>query len=113
MKRTPSGLSLVIGVDKPLGMTSHDVVARLRRALGERRIGHAGTLDPLASGVMVVGVGPATRLLNFALAQDKRYVARFAFGAETQRAARPARPPHRSARSTRAGPPRRWVSCSP
>ena len=84
MKRTPSGLSLVIGVDKPLGMTSHDVVARLRRALGERRIGHAGTLDPLASGVMVVGVGPATRLLNFALAQDKRYVARFAFGAETQ-----------------------------
>ncbi len=79
----PGGTNMLTGVDKPAGPTSHDVVARLRRALGERRIGHAGTLDPLASGVMVVGVGQATRLLNLAAADVKRYTARFAFGRET------------------------------
>ena len=84
MKRGPSnGPSMLIGVDKPVGPTSHDVVARLRRALGERRIGHSGTLDPLASGVMVVGVGQATRLLALATADEKRYTARFVFGRET------------------------------
>lgn len=83
MKRKSSGLNLLLGVNKPTGMTSHDVVARVRRALGESRVGHAGTLDPMASGVMVVGVGQATRLLALATAQDKRYVARFVFGCET------------------------------
>lgn len=81
--RGSSGLNMLLGVDKPLGMTSHDVVARVRRALGERRVGHAGTLDPLASGVMVVGVGQATRLMSFATADEKSYVARIAFGRET------------------------------
>lgn len=83
-RRAASGLSLLLGVDKPVGMTSHDVVARVRRAVGERRVGHAGTLDPLASGVMVVGIGPATRLMSFATAEDKRYLARFSFGSETE-----------------------------
>ncbi|MBS5449802.1 MAG: tRNA pseudouridine(55) synthase TruB [Coriobacteriia bacterium] len=78
-----SGLNLLVGIDKPAGMTSHDVVARVRRALHERRIGHAGTLDPLATGVMVLGVGQATRLLGFATAEDKEYLARVSFGHET------------------------------
>jgi tRNA pseudouridine55 synthase len=51
-------------VDKPGGMTSHDVVARLRRLAGTRRVGHGGTLDPMATGVLVAGVGKATRLLG-------------------------------------------------
>ncbi len=74
---------MLIGVDKPLGMTSHDVVGRVRKALGERRVGHAGTLDPLATGVMVIGVGQATRLMAYATAEEKSYVARFVFGRET------------------------------
>ena len=64
MRRGKSGLNLLLGVDKPLGMTSHDVVMRVRRSLGEGRVGHAGTLDPAASGVMVVGVGQGTRLMG-------------------------------------------------
>jgi tRNA pseudouridine55 synthase len=83
MKRQSSGLNMLVGVNKPVGMTSHDVVARARRALGESRVGHAGTLDPLASGVMVLGVGQATRLLSMATAHDKRYLARVVFGCET------------------------------
>lgn len=79
----PSELNLLLALDKPVGCTSHDVVARVRRALGERRVGHAGTLDPLASGVMVIGVGQATRLLGRLTLDRKRYVARVAFGAET------------------------------
>lgn len=79
-----STLNLLMGVDKPTGMTSHDVVSRVRRALGERRVGHAGTLDPLASGVLVIGVGQATRLMGLATAENKRYIARFVFGRETQ-----------------------------
>lgn len=78
-----SGLNLLVGIDKPVGMTSHDVVARLRRALGERRIGHAGTLDPLASGVMVLGIGQGTRLLGLATSEEKEYLARMSFGRET------------------------------
>ena len=81
--KSTSGLNLIIGVDKPSGMTSHDVVARVRRALGERRVGHAGTLDPLATGVMVIGVGQGTRLLGLATAEDKEYLARISFGRET------------------------------
>ncbi|HEU5318441.1 MAG TPA: tRNA pseudouridine(55) synthase TruB [Chloroflexota bacterium] len=70
-------------VDKPRGPTSHDVVARLRRASGVRRIGHAGTLDPLATGVLVVAIGRATRLLEYVAGDDKAYVADVAFGVET------------------------------
>lgn len=83
MKRGESGLSLVVGVDKPSGMTSHDVVNRCRRIFGERRVGHAGTLDPLASGVLAVCVGPATRLDAFLTSHDKRYEVRVMFGAAT------------------------------
>lgn len=70
-------------IDKPVGMTSHDVVNAVRRALGVKRVGHAGTLDPLASGVMVMGVGQATRLLGFATTEGKSYRARVVFGSET------------------------------
>ena len=64
MRRNASGLSLLLAIDKPRGLSSHDVVNRVRRILGERRVGHAGTLDPDASGVLVVGVGQATRLMG-------------------------------------------------
>ncbi|MGH2831085.1 MAG: tRNA pseudouridine(55) synthase TruB [Actinomycetota bacterium] len=70
-------------VDKPAGKTSHDVVAICRRLLGERRIGHAGTLDPDATGVLVLGVGRATRLLQYLEAHDKTYRATAVFGVET------------------------------
>jgi tRNA pseudouridine55 synthase len=70
-------------VDKPAGCTSHDVVDRVRRALGTRRVGHAGTLDPDATGVLVVGVGRATRLLQFVTGADKSYHAEIVFGVET------------------------------
>lgn len=83
MKRVPSGLNLLVGVDKPCGMTSHDAVNRVRRALGERRVGHAGTLDPFASGILVVGVGQATRLMQYATSDFKSYVARISWGTET------------------------------
>ena len=73
----------VLVVDKPRGPTSHDVVSRMRRALGTRRIGHAGTLDPMASGVLVILVGEATKLAGYLTAHDKRYVARVALGAGT------------------------------
>ena len=70
-------------VDKPAGMTSHDVVGRVRRALGVRRVGHAGTLDPMATGVLVIGVGPITRLLGIVGAHDKEYTATIRLGAST------------------------------
>ena len=82
-KRGQSGINALIGVDKPLGCSSHDVVARVRRALGERRVGHAGTLDPMASGVMVVGIGQATRLLGRITLDTKSYIAQISFGTET------------------------------
>jgi tRNA pseudouridine55 synthase len=77
---TSSGLLLI---DKPVGLTSHDVVARLRKLFNERRIGHAGTLDPMATGLLVVAVGPSTRLLRFAQAQTKRYVGTVRLGEST------------------------------
>jgi tRNA pseudouridine55 synthase len=77
---TPNGLLLI---DKPRGITSHDVVAKVRRALKERRVGHAGTLDPMATGLLVIGVGPATRLLRFAQGQDKVYTGTVQFGIAT------------------------------
>jgi tRNA pseudouridine55 synthase len=76
----PTGICVV---DKPAGWTSHDVVARARRLLGTRKVGHAGTLDPMATGVLVLGVGRATRLLTFITGVDKVYEATITFGAET------------------------------
>jgi len=73
----------VLIIDKPRGPTSHDVVARLRKILREKRIGHAGTLDPMATGVLVVLVGEGTKLAPYLTAADKRYVARVAFGIAT------------------------------
>jgi len=70
-------------VDKPAGPTSHDVVARVRRLLGERRIGHAGTLDPLATGVLVLVVGRATRLAQFMSGDEKAYDATVRLGVAT------------------------------
>ena len=83
MRRSASGINCLIAVDKPLGLSSHDVVNCVRRILGERRVGHAGTLDPAASGVLVLGVGQAARLLGMLTLDDKRYDARIAFGAQT------------------------------
>lgn len=65
----------VLLVDKPGGMTSHDVVARARKALGTRRIGHAGTLDPMATGLLILGVEASTRLLTYIVGLDKTYEA--------------------------------------
>jgi tRNA pseudouridine55 synthase len=70
-------------VDKPAGVTSHDVVGMLRRRFGERRIGHAGTLDPGATGVLVVGVGHVTRLLRFIVDGRKSYAGEVVLGVET------------------------------
>ena len=82
-KRGTTDLCLLLAVDKPSGMTSHDVVNRARRIFGERRIGHTGTLDPLASGVLPLCVGPATRLDNYLTGHDKSYVVSVVFGAAT------------------------------
>lgn len=82
-------------IDKPVGPTSHDVVARVRRILRERRIGHTGTLDPLASGVLLLLIGRATRLAQFFSTDDKRYEAtiRLGFATDTYDAlGRPASP---------------------
>ena len=70
----------VVVVDKPAGVTSHHVVGRLRRLLGTRRIGHAGTLDPMATGALILGVNRATRLLGHLALQDKRYLATVRLG---------------------------------
>ncbi|MDO5494944.1 MAG: tRNA pseudouridine(55) synthase TruB [bacterium] len=76
----PLGLLLV---DKPGGVTSHGVVARARRALGTRKVGHAGTLDPMATGLLVLGVGRATRLLTYLVGADKEYLATIRLGQST------------------------------
>ena len=76
----PDGFAVV---DKQAGWTSHDVVARARKVLGERRVGHAGTLDPDATGVLLLGVGRATRLLRFLTALPKTYTGEVVFGRET------------------------------
>ena len=68
---------------KPPGMTSHQAVAAVRRALGLRRVGHTGTLDPAAAGVLVIGVGPATRLADLVGEQPKAYRAEVTFGVAT------------------------------
>ena len=73
----------VLVIDKPRDLTSHDVVAVARRALGERRVGHTGTLDPLATGVLPLACGRATRLVRFLTASDKEYEATIRFGLTT------------------------------
>jgi tRNA pseudouridine55 synthase len=73
----------VLVVDKPQGLTSHDVVAAARRLLGESRIGHTGTLDPMATGVLPLAIGRATRLVRFLSASDKDYDATIRFGVTT------------------------------
>lgn len=75
-----SGLLIV---DKPQGITSHDVVSRTRRLAHTRRVGHAGTLDPMATGVLVLGINKATRLLTWITDHSKRYEAQVRFGVET------------------------------
>jgi tRNA pseudouridine55 synthase len=77
---TSNGLLLV---DKPKGLTSHDVVARVRRILHEKKVGHAGTLDPMATGLLVLAVGPSTRLLRFAQSETKRYSGAVRLGVAT------------------------------
>ena len=77
---TDSGLLIV---DKPQGVTSHDIVAAVRGALHMKRVGHAGTLDPMATGVLVVGFGNATRLLNVIVEHDKTYEATIRLGQRT------------------------------
>lgn len=79
-ERPISGVALI---DKPSGLTSHDVVARVRRLAHTRRVGHAGTLDPMATGLLVLGIEKATRLLTFLVAADKEYEATIRFGQAT------------------------------
>lgn len=82
-RKPDSGAAGCLVIDKPPGCTSHDVVDRVRRALGTRKVGHAGTLDPDATGVLVLGVGPATKLLQFVTGVDKTYAGEIVFGTET------------------------------
>jgi tRNA pseudouridine55 synthase len=77
---SPNGM---VVVDKPAGLTSHDVVTRIRRLAGTRKVGHAGTLDPMATGVLVVGVGRATRMLGHLALGEKSYLATIRLGAST------------------------------
>ena len=81
-RRPPTVHGLVL-LDKPAGMTSHDAVYQLRKHFGEKRIGHAGTLDPDATGLLVIGVGNATRLIRFMGEMDKTYSCEIVFGSET------------------------------
>ncbi|NNE96640.1 MAG: tRNA pseudouridine(55) synthase TruB [Acidimicrobiales bacterium] len=81
--RKDSGATGVLIVDKPSGCTSHDIVDQVRRKLGTRKVGHAGTLDPDATGVLVLGVGKGTKLLQFVTGVDKRYEGEVVFGTTT------------------------------
>ena len=76
-------MSGILLIDKPTGWTSHDVVAKLRGRLGTRRIGHAGTLDPMATGLLVLAIGPATRILKYLDLEPKEYRFTVRFGIET------------------------------
>lgn len=82
-RRKPATVHGLAVLDKPAGITSHDLVQQVRRRLGERRVGHAGTLDPDATGLMLVGVGNVTRLLRFLSALGKAYTAEVVLGIET------------------------------
>jgi tRNA pseudouridine55 synthase len=80
MSGTTSGLVLI---DKPQGWTSHDAVARARRLAGTRKVGHAGTLDPMATGLLILGINSSTRLLTYVVGLDKEYLATIRLGAAT------------------------------
>lgn len=82
-KRTDSPVNGILVIDKPTGMSSHAVVSRLRRWYGTRRVGHAGTLDPMATGVLVAGLGRGTKLLTYLIGLDKTYTATIRLGAST------------------------------
>lgn len=81
--RRPTAPDGLLVVDKPAGWTSHDVVGRTRRLAGTRKVGHAGTLDPMATGVLVLGVGRATKLLTYVVGADKDYDATIRLGVAT------------------------------
>lgn len=82
-RRSDSGATGLLVVDKPAGCTSHDIVDQVRRKLGTRKVGHAGTLDPDATGVLVLGVGKGTKLLQFVTGTDKHYKGQVVFGTTT------------------------------
>ena len=82
-KRRPPTIHGLAIIDKPAGVTSHDVVSQLRKHLGEKRIGHAGTLDPDATGILLVGVGYVTRLMQFLSGLDKTYTGEVVLGSTT------------------------------
>lgn len=81
--RRPTAADGFVVVDKPQGWTSHDVVGRMRRLAGTRKVGHAGTLDPMATGVLVLGIGRATKLLTYVVGADKDYDATIRLGVAT------------------------------
>ena len=83
MPAAPAAPDGILLVDKPQGITSHTAVSRARRALGTRKVGHAGTLDPMATGLLILGIGPSTRLLTHMVGLDKTYTATIALGAAT------------------------------
>lgn len=83
MSRGPSHLNCLVAIDKPLSMTSHDVVSHLRRVVGEKRVGHGGTLDPDASGVLICGIGQGTRLMGMLTLDTKAYEVGIRLGSET------------------------------
>lgn len=80
---SPAGRSGILLLDKPQGPTSHDLVGRTRRALGTRKVGHAGTLDPMATGLMILGVDSSTRLLTYLVGLGKEYTATIRLGQAT------------------------------
>ncbi|WP_303983253.1 tRNA pseudouridine(55) synthase TruB [Rothia mucilaginosa] len=82
-KKQPQGPSGLMVIDKPAGMSSHDAVSQMRRIAGTRRVGHAGTLDPAATGVLILGINKATKLLTYLVGQDKTYDATIRLGIET------------------------------
>jgi tRNA pseudouridine55 synthase len=99
---SPAGL---LYVDKPVGLSSHDVVAIVRRAARSKRVGHAGTLDPFATGLLVIAIGPCTRLLPYVVGEPKVYETTIRFGAETDT-------DDRTGQTTRqvAPPPSAWLA---
>ena len=81
--RLVSGTSGILLVDKPAGITSHDAVSRTRKRAGTKKVGHAGTLDPMATGLLVLGINSSTRLLTYVVGLDKEYFATIRLGAST------------------------------
>lgn len=82
-RRTDSGLDGILAIDKPAGWTSHDIVAKVRGIVRQRRIGHTGTLDPMATGLLVLCLGQGTRLVEYMTGHDKRYTGQVTLGVTT------------------------------